>query len=429
MASLWPGSKAMAQQILATLDKNEPELRAILSEIEADAEKARVKARIPAALGSFACLFLLQGASLSTKDRGEQEKKESPVVADLLTKLQSSVEKHQIPGLAAAVVKEGRLVAHGIYGVRVSGKPERLQLGDRFHFASCTKSMTAMLAARLVEEKRIKWDSRVRDVLPDLARAARPEYWDVTLIQLLAHTGHMPSYTSFPEARARELRALVGSHEAQRLAFLKQVLATEPPNPGTGNNAYSNAGYALVGAMLERAADRSWERLIKERLFLPLHFKGAVFGWPATPQHPDQPRGHWREEGGQVQQQPLDHPFLVPCLWPAGAVSGTIDDFALYAKDHLDGLLGRKALLKPETYRRLHTTLNGDKEGFTLGWGVRSDPELGTVHFGAGSGGTYWAQIALFPEHDVAVVVLSNSGGAGPAAGETIRDLALAYRR
>ena len=55
---------------------------------------------------------------------------------------------------------------------------------------------------------------------------------------------------------------------------------------------------------------------------------------------------------------------------------------------------------------------------FTLGWGIRRDERWGVTHFGAGSGGWFFARIGVLPELDAAVVVASNSGDAGPATRE-----------
>jgi CubicO group peptidase (beta-lactamase class C family) len=343
--------------------------------------------------------------------------------ADLEKTLQTTLAKHGLPGLAAAVVRGGDVEAAAVVGVRRFGHPDPLELDDRFHIASCTKSMTATLAAVLVEEKRIEWTSRLVDVVPEIRDRIRSEYHTTTLEQLLAHTARMPAYTQFGPDRLEELKSLPGSPTEQRLAFLTSVLASEEPNLATGNGAYSNVGYTAASAMMERATSESWEVLVRKRLFEPLGLSHAGFGWPATVETPSQPRGHRRRDGSLLEQ-PLDDSYLLPvALWPAGAVHSSIGDLALYARDHLDGLLGRPALLPQSAYERLHRTPDGSPEGFTLGWGVRSDPRLGTVHFGSGSGGTFFVRIVIVPGRDVAVVVASNSGDAAEATREVVEAL------
>jgi CubicO group peptidase (beta-lactamase class C family) len=341
----------------------------------------------------------------------------------LETTLETTRAKHGLPGLAAAVVRGGEVESAAVAGVRRLGLPDRIELDDRFHIASCTKSMTATLAAILVEEKRLEWTSRLVDVVPELRDRIRSEYHGATLEQLLAHAARMPAYTQFGPERLEELKSLAGSSTEQRLRFLSSVLASEAPNPGSGNAAYSNAGYTAASVMMERATGETWESLVRKRVFEPLRLTHVGFGWPATVETPAQPRGH-RIREGRLTEQPLDDSYQLPVvLWPAGAVHGSIRDLALYAADHLNGLLGRPALLPQSAYERLHRTLDGQPEGFTLGWGVRSDPRWGTVHFGSGSGGTFFVRIVIVPGRDLAVVVASNSGEAADATREVVEAL------
>lgn len=322
--------------------------------------------------------------------------------------------EHDLPALAAAVVR-GDSIQTAAVGVRRVEASDRVRIDDRFHIASCTKSMTAMLAAILVEQGRLRWTSRLVDIVPELESRIRPEYRGATLEQLLAHAARMPAYTQFGPQRLEELKAFRGTPTEQRLAFLAEVLSAEPATRASGDGAYSNVGYTAAALMMERATGESWEELMRTRLFRPLGLRDVGFGWPATPASPEQPRGHVRR-GGRVTAQPLDDSYMLPIvLWPAGAVNSSIGDLARYAGDHLRGLRGEKALLPTSAYHKLHRTLSGEPQGFTLGWGVRRDSRWGTVHYGAGSGGTFFVRIFIVPDFDVAIVVASNSGDAGAA--------------
>jgi CubicO group peptidase (beta-lactamase class C family) len=345
---------------------------------------------------------------------------------DLEQTLEAVRARHELPGLAAAIVRGQGTIEAAAVGVRRVGAPDRIQLSDRFHIASCTKSMTATVAAVLVSQGHLTWTSRLVDLVPELRETARPEYQAATLEQLLAHAAQMPAYTQFGPERLEELKSLRGSATEQRLAFLMEVLATEPPNRGSGDAAYSNVGYTAAALMMERATGESWEELVRERLFQPLGLTEVGFGWPASPNSPEQPRGHVRR-GGRVVAQPLDDSYMLPVvLWPAGAVNSSIGDLARYAADHLKGLRGERALLPRAMYERLHRTLRGDAEGFTLGWGVRRDPRWGVVHYGAGSGGTFFVRIVIVPDLDAAIVVASNSGDAAAATRDVLDRLLVA---
>jgi CubicO group peptidase (beta-lactamase class C family) len=335
--------------------------------------------------------------------------------------------KHKLPGLAAAVARGDKIVASGVTGVRRQEAADKLRIDDRFHIASCTKSMTAMLAAIAVQRGQIEWTTSLIEALPELTNTIRPEYRSATLEQLLAHAAKLSAYTQFTPERAVQLRLLKGTHPEQRLAFLVEVLGNEKPNEGSGGAAYSNAGYTAAGAMVERASGAAWEELVRREIANPLGMKSFGFGYPATADRPDQPRGN-SERNWQSVELPLDESYqLAICLWPAGAVHCSIGDLARYAGDHLNGLRGRRALLPQEMYQQLHRPLDGGDSGYTLGWGVRQDKRWGVTHFGAGSGGWFFVRIEIVPEHDAAVVAASNSGQAADATKELITGLLEVY--
>jgi CubicO group peptidase (beta-lactamase class C family) len=330
---------------------------------------------------------------------------------------------HGLPGLAAAVVRGGRITALAVSGFRQSGTNEAIEPRDRFHIASCTKSMTATLAAIAVRRGRLHWTTSLADALPELALAVRTEYRGATLEQLLAHAARMPPYTQPPADRVAWMHALGGTPREQRLAFLRDTLSSEPPNDSAGDGAYSNVGYVAASAMIERATGTSWEEAMRSELAAPLGLRSLGFGYPASPSTPHQPRGHARVDGrtGMLPFDPARE--LAVCLRPAGAVHVSIGDLARYARDHLNGLKGRRALLPPGFYARLHSPLTGSNSVFTLGWGVRQDERLGRLHFGAGSGGWFFARIWIAPERDAAIVTAANSGDAAAATRELSNEL------
>src|SRR5688572_28487518 len=86
---------------------------------------------------------------------------------DLAPLLQAALEKEKVPSFAAAVIRGDQIIAAGVAGVRKAGANEKVTLQDKYHIGSCTKSMTALLAALLDSEKVIRLTNRVGDVLKD----------------------------------------------------------------------------------------------------------------------------------------------------------------------------------------------------------------------------------------------------------------------
>jgi len=118
-------------------------------------------------------------------------------LAEAQTSLDTLLERYLptygLPALGAAVVKDGKIVAAGAVGTRKAGEKIPVTPRDRFHLGSDTKAITALLAAMLVEEGKLRWNSTVAEVFPELAGTMTPGLRGVTLQQLLSHTSGIPS--------------------------------------------------------------------------------------------------------------------------------------------------------------------------------------------------------------------------------------------
>lgn len=318
---------------------------------------------------------------------------------DLSAELDRLIANTRIPSLAAAAVLKGRLVAAGASGVRRQGESVRVTRDDKYHIGSCTKSMTATLAAMMVAEGKVKWETTVRDVFPDLEIHA--DYQAATLRQLLAHTAGCPGDVE-PRLWSR-LWTLAGPPSEQRRHLLAATLKGPPRRkPGTGYE-YSNTGVSIAGTMLEHLAGKPFEQLLREKLFQPLELTSAGFRAPATNGRIDQPYGH---NPRPVDPEPQgDNPAAIA---PAGAVHCSILDLARYARFHLGR--GPAGLLSAEQLADLHRP-EPAADGYALGWQVVERPWAGgTALTHAGSNTMFYSVIWLAPQRDFAAVAACNLG-------------------
>ncbi len=324
--------------------------------------------------------------------------------------------EHQLPALAAAAYDEGGLVAIGATGRRRARANESVTMDDQWHLASCTKSMTASVAAMLVEEGKLRWDTTIGESFPDFD-AMSSAWREVTLEQLLVHRGgapHEPPADLWKVACARE-----GSPTEQRTRFVRGILSRAPEKPPGKHWIYSDAGYAIVGAMMERATGQSWEDLLRKRLFEPLGLKSAGFGEPATAGTTDQPWGH---KGTSAPYQPVapglgaDHP---PAIAPAAAVHMSIADFARYAGWHVEGERGWGTLLTEESFHKLHEP--PEEQRYAMGWSVvKRRWAGGTALMHNGENNMFYSVMWLGPSQDTCFVAACNCDG--PGAEEACND-------
>ena len=329
-------------------------------------------------------------------------------------------KKHALPALAVVVVKDGTIWDRAATGVRKFGDPARVTTNDLFHIGSCTKSMTATLAARLIEEGKLRWDTTIAEVFPELKGKMSQPYASVTLEQLLVHRAGAPRDPPadlWAAAKKRE-----GTPTEQRSAFVKGLLAHRPDRtPGT-HWEYSDAGYAIVGAMMERVTGKAWEDLMRERLFVPLGLKSAGFGEPATVGQVDQPWGHRGDEHPfhPVPPGPLaDNP---PAIGPAATVHCSIADFARYAAWHVAGARGDGWLLKPESFTKLHTP--PAEQEYAMGWAVTKRRWAGGITLmHNGENEMFYAVMWLGPGENTCFVAACNCDGpeADAACDEAIK--------
>jgi CubicO group peptidase (beta-lactamase class C family) len=280
--------------------------------------------------------------------------------------------------------------------------------GDRWHIGSCTKAMTATLIAALVEDGTLSWDTTIGDAFPGLAKKIRREWADVTVEQLLAHRSGLPDDRK-PDAKILpELRKLEGPMRKQRLELVRLVLQQKPAaRPGTAT-AYANHGYAVAGAVAETVCGKTWEDLMRERLFAPLGMTTAGFGAPGDGNAVSQPRGH----RGRTPVEPgpwADNPAV---MGPAGTVHCSLEDWGRFVAMQLAGARGESAFLGEDSFHKLQTP--SGEEGHALGWMVAERPWAGGPALGHAGSNTMWYSVVwMAPAKDFAVLAVSNQGGDG----------------
>jgi CubicO group peptidase (beta-lactamase class C family) len=298
-----------------------------------------------------------------------------------------------IPAIAAAVSRDGQIVAEGAVGVRALGSPAPVSPGDRFLIGSCAKSMLRVLVGRLADTGLLSFDTTLEQALTGVPMLA--EYRDVTIGQILNHKGGIPPYTQIGPRLTPWLFELKGTAVEQRASFAAHILNEPPAAPPGSQEIYSNAGYGIVAHVAERLAGRPWEELLAQQVFTPLAMSSAMVGLPTSPENQDGPRGHFRNETGYELTKGWRQ--VLPPIAPAGMVSCTIGDFARFAGKLALINWGKPGdLLKEATAARVAASTPG------------GGPQDGVPFFGGE--GTFTAAFALWPSRGLAIVVQTNGG-------------------
>lgn len=291
--------------------------------------------------------------------------------------IESIRKKHKIVGLVGGSFganQETQIVATGL--AKAFSKDELLPT-DKIHLGSCTKSMTATLVGILVDEGRLNWNSTLGELFADETDLVGSDWANVTVASLMHHTSGAPANAPWREFDQKGMSLV-----QQRRSVLRWLAKTKRTNHPA--YLYSNIGYVLLGHMIEQRTSKSWETVIRERLFEPLEMHSAGFG-PPSRSSTSRAMGHIAMVGVPMAVE-LDNP---PVLGPAGTVHATMEDWSKYLKLHLSEFWQSPTLrISSETMSFLHTAKPQEK--YAGGWVCESrDWANGQVLWHNGSN-TYW---------------------------------------
>lgn len=322
-----------------------------------------------------------------------------------------------VPGVALAVVRDGRIVDAAVAGTTSLDNGRPLTLDDSFEWGSLTKSVTGTVIGRLIADGKLAPASTLADVLPDMPML--DTYREVTLAQLMRHESGLPPYTQLTPHIGARLRAYSGTATEKRLTFVAEVLQEQPVGPPGGQFLYSNADITVAAAMAEKVSGKPWEELVREYVFVPAGMTHGAFGAPATAEHPDATRGHLARPGQPLMPAPLGmYAEIQAVMGPSGSVSSPIGDMARYAAFQIEGERKGAGGIPAEVFATIHAadpaslTLPGGGR-YNYGWGI---PDEGLLpghrsYWHNGSDGTFYAELHLIPDAGLAVMIMANAGG------------------
>lgn len=343
-------------------------------------------------------------------------------VSSLNVMLETVRQKHQIPGMAAAVVQGNQLVAAGAVGLRQLNSDVSVTLDDKFHHGSISKPMTSMLIGMLVDRGKLRWDTTVAQAFPDILDQIRPEYANATIEHLLLHRSGLPSDRSQGPELNSAISALKGDIKDQRKEMVAIVLQRPPVAPLGSKYVYANFGFCVAAAMAEAATGESWEDMMTQMIFQPLAMQSAGFGPPSSPNEIDQPRGHVGL-GAEIKpaRPTADN---APCMGPSSRVHCSVTDLATFGHLHLRYGPPVSKLLSRATFVRLHTDqLN---QNYGLGWAISSpDWARGELHSHTGTNGMYYSALYVVPGRNLVVAIALNAKSS--EACTEVRDLILKH--
>ncbi|NQZ88306.1 MAG: beta-lactamase family protein [Colwellia sp.] len=327
---------------------------------------------------------------------------------------------YDLPAISAMIIKGNEILEIDVTGFRDANLSDEVTINDRLHIGSLTKSMTATVAARLVEQGVISFQSTVSEIFPELIGAIKPIYEQVTLAELLSSTSGLRR--DLPGTWGKEWKNRAEPLIELRQEWTRKMFNTSPATD-RGKHLYSNGGYTIAGHMLERATGIVWEDLIEDELFTPLDMNNTGFGPPNWDESSVQPSGHYYSNGSWHARKPSNGEYIPFVLGPAGTVNADLNSLAKYLMAHLAGVRGNDNIISANTYQILHQAVDAD---YAMGWGTFNVPWTSEKILTHGGSNTFWlAEWMIIPEGNIAVMVIINAAGdnASQATGKVIGTL------
>lgn len=313
------------------------------------------------------------------------------------------VKQYSIPGIAGATFQENSSPIHFIEGVKKWGYSSLLEKDDVFHLGSCTKAMTASLAATLVDEGILTWKMTLRELLPDLN--IHPEHLNTSFETLLVHRAGLPS-SHFVFHEVKNMDALAG-----RELIAKRILKEAPLTKPDSHFSYTNYGYILAGYILERLTNESWEDLMVNRIFRPLKMDSCGFGVTSDLSE-NTPLSVWGHEKklGQISPRHFDNP---PAFGPSSVVHCSLTDWGKFLYTHMKGFRGENKFHSPESFIKLHSRHPSGDSSYTYGgWNLlQRNWANGLTLSHAGSNTLNYAKVWIAPYKKTVFVSTANIGG------------------
>lgn len=290
----------------------------------------------------FPCLLLLTSAVATAENKSSQ--------LDQLMQRYHDLE--QFNGVAL-VIDGGSTVLRGGYGLanfdwQVRNTPE-----TRFAIGSVTKSFTALVIMQLVEQGKLDLDATISDYLPAYRLDTGSE---ITLRQLLTHTDGIPNYTKdtyFWQSNENGVPYTTSE-------FIARFCSGDAEFVPGSQYRYGNAGYSILGAIIEKVTGKRYSETVAQQVLQPLHMQSTgqlrydtVLDKRAT--------GYEIAIDGYRLAAPVQKP-----LFAAGSMYATVDDLVLY-----DRALHYDSLISVASKKVLFETRHGAVDGtFAYGWTI-----------------------------------------------------------
>ncbi|MEE2775637.1 MAG: serine hydrolase domain-containing protein [Acidobacteriota bacterium] len=307
----------------------------------------------------------------------------------------------QIPGVSVGVARGGETILAKGYGMADLENAVPATAHTVYRIGSVTKQFTAAAILLLVERGKVALDDPLARFLPDYDTHGET----ITVRRLLNHTCGIKGYTEMPEFWKRATEDLSPEE-------MMELFGSEPLEFAPGEKyQYSNSGYYLLGQIVEKASGKTYEQFLRDEVFgrLQLDETHYLDNAPIVP---------GRAEGYEVRDAEVvnDDPLSMRLPYSAGSLGASVGDLLRWQQ-----ALATNELISGESLAAMTAPgvlTSGAEISYGYGLGLGELEGRRKIAHGGGING-FRAQLAWYPDHDLTIVVLSNSGASSPGVIES----------
>mgnify|MGYP003673191593 CR=1 FL=1 len=302
------------------------------------------------------------------------------------------------------VAEKGKIIFQKSYGIANEETNEKLNIQTSFELASISKQFTAMGIVQLQKEGKLSYSDLISKYIPELKY-----YENVTIKNLLNHTGGLPDYMDIMEKNWDKSKIAKNEDVIEIFAQLKPETEFEPNQ----KYSYSNTGYLLLGTIIERVSGKSFEEYLNEKIFTPLKMENTfVYQRRYNPKKVNNyALGYIYSDSLKQNIVPDDAPEEEYVIYLDGIVGDGMVNSNLIDLFKWDRALYGNELVNDEDKKLIfssYPTENKEETGYGFGWFVRNDSLYGkrVIHTGRWAG--YLTIIERHIDTDKTIIQLIN---------------------
>ena len=368
-------------------------------------------------LSAIPCIAIAQVRPPAAASQPVRANESAPSFAadarDMEALAQDVVDRARIPGMALVIVQNGQILSLRGFGVADTATRQPITPHTVFRLASLSKAFAGTLAALLVRDGELRWDSRVANELPAFKLADLRGTENLTVRDILSQRAGLVHNTY-----DRDLES------DQPFEILVQRLAAAPMACAPGDcYAYQNIAFALIGDIVFAVTGDFYTHQVVKRIFQPLGMYDASYGRDGLESSPSWARPHVRGAGGWIPVRAKEAYYRIP---PAAGVNVSAHDMAQWL---LAQMGHRPDVLPEDLLAEVHTPLvptPSELHGsawrrarlsdayYAIGWRIYNYAGH-TLIFHGGAVQGFRSMIAILPDRDIGAVVLWNSESPVPS--------------